>query len=155
MANVSSCCAIYGTLIRGTDMLFVGEGDASVSPVLDTDMIRTTILQQLEFARRHATCRTADMPVIITASGVASAILGPLTMAFNGRLVHQGQSPLVGQLGEQKYDPRLQLHDDPTLDMRPSSRPFDDEGVPSRKIPLIERGVITSFMYDLQTAGLR
>jgi PmbA protein len=145
---------IYGTLIRGTDMLFVGEGDASVSPKIDTEMIRTTILEQLDYARRHATCRTADMPVIFTSSGVASAILGPLTMAFNGRLVHQGQSPLVGQLGEAKYDTRISLHDDATLDMRPSSRPFDDEGVPSRQVPLIERGVVSCFMYDLQTAGL-
>ena len=145
---------IYGTLIRGTDMLFVGEGDAAVSPKLDNDMIRNTILEQLERARRHATCRTADMPVIFTSSGFASAILGPLTMAFNGRLVHQGQSPLVGELGQEKYDTRIGLHDDATLDMRPSSRPFDDEGVASRRIPLIERGVVTSFMYDLQTAGL-
>jgi PmbA protein len=145
---------IYGTLIRGTDMLFVGEGDASVSPDLDTDMIRTTVLEQLERARRHATCRTAEMPVLFTASGVASAIIGPLTMAFNGRLVHQNQSPLVGQLGQEKYDTRISLHDDATLDMRPGSRPFDDEGVPSRQIPLIERGVVATFMYDLQTAGL-
>jgi PmbA protein len=38
--------------------------------------------------------------------------------------------------------------------MRPASRPFDDEGVASRRIPLIDRGVVRSFMYDLQTAGL-
>ncbi|MEO8458204.1 MAG: TldD/PmbA family protein [Chloroflexota bacterium] len=145
---------IYGTLIRGTDMLFVGEGDANVSPKLDTQMIKDTILQQLEYGRKSATCRTADMPVIFTSPGVASAIVGPLSMAFNGRLVHQGQSPLVGQLGQEKYGARISLHDDATLSMRPGSRPFDDEGVPSRLIPLIERGVVTSFMYDLQTAGL-
>ena len=30
----------------------------------------------------------------------------------------------------------------------------DDEGVPTRKLPLIEKGVISSFIYDLQTAAL-
>jgi PmbA protein len=145
---------VYGTLIRGTDMLFVGDGDASCSPTLDTKLILAAIAQQLEFSRKHATCRTADMPVIFTAAGFASAIVSPLIMALNGRLVHQGQSPLVGCLGEEKYDTRVSLHDDATLAMRPGSRPFDDEGVPSRRISLIDRGTVSSFMYDLQTAGL-
>ena len=34
------------------------------------------------------------------------------------------------------------------------SRPFDDEGVVSRALPLIQAGVVRNFMYDLQTAGL-
>ena len=59
---------------------------------------------------RTATCRTAEMPVIFTSIGVAEALLGPLVMAFSGRLVHQGQSPLAGLLGEEKYDRRISLH---------------------------------------------
>jgi PmbA protein len=75
-------------------------------------------------------------------------------MAFSGRLVHQAQSPLVGCLGKVKYDVRFSLFDDATLPYRPDSRPFDDEGVASRRIPLIEKGTVRSFLYDLQTAGL-
>jgi len=86
--------------------------------------------------------------------GVASALIGPLAIAFSGRMVHQGQSPLVGQLGKEMYVARLSVWDDATLAYRPGSRPFDDEGVASRRIPLIEKGVVRSFMYDLQTAGL-
>jgi PmbA protein len=145
---------VYGTLIRGTDMLFVGDGDASCSPDIDSEAIKSSVIRQLELARETATCRTAEMPVIFTSIGVAEAILGPLTMAFNGRLVYQGQSPLVGLLGEEKYDRRLSLSDDSTLPMRPASRPFDDEGVASRVIPLIDRGIVRSFMYDSQTAGV-
>jgi len=145
---------LYGTLIRGTDMLFVGDGDASCSPHIDAAGIQASIIGQLENARETAKCRTADMPVIFTSIGVAEALLGPIVMAFSGRLVHQGQSPLVGLLGEEKYDRRISLSDDSTLSMRPASRPFDDEGVASRVIPLIDRGIVRSFMYDLQTAGL-
>ena len=81
---------VYGTLIRGTDMLFVGDGDASCSPKLDTRAIEATVVQQLEFSRQHAACRSAELPVIFTAPGFASALVGPLIMALNGRLVHQG-----------------------------------------------------------------
>jgi PmbA protein len=145
---------LYGNLIRGTDMLFVGDGDASCTPQLDEKAIQASVVGQLENARQHASCRTAEMPVIFTSIGVAEALLGPITMAFSGRLVHQGQSPLAGLLGEERYDRRISLSDDATLRMRPASRPFDDEGVASRVIPLIDRGVVRSFMYDLQTAGL-
>ena len=145
---------LNGTLIRGTDMLFVGDGDASCSPQLDTTAIQSSVVGQLETARRNAACRTAEMPVLFTSIGVAEALLGPIVMAFSGRLVHQGQSPLAGLLGEEKYDRRISLSDDSTLPMRPASRPFDDEGVASRVIPLIDRGVVRSFMCDLQTAGL-
>jgi len=94
------------------------------------------------------------MPVIFTSAGVAGGVVMPLTLAFSGRLVHQGQSPLAGRLGEEIYDTRLSVHDDATLPMLPGSRPFDDEGVASRRIPLIEKGTVRSFMYDLQSAGL-
>jgi len=144
---------IYGTLIRGTDMLFVGDGDIACGPQVDTRRIEATIVEQLERSRTNVTARTAEMPVIFTSIGVADALLPPLAMAFNGRLVHQAQSPLVGCLGEEKYDHRLTIYDDATMAMRPASRPFDDEGTPSRRIPLIDSGVVRSFMYDLQTAG--
>ncbi len=145
---------MYGTLIRGTDMLFVGDGDASCRTDLALDAIKETVRRQLEHSRRNAAARTAEMPVVFTSHGVADALAGPLTMAFSGRLVHQGQSPLAGCLGKEMYDWRLSLWDDATLPYRAASRPFDDEGVPSRRIPLVDKGVVRSFLYDLQTAGL-
>jgi PmbA protein len=145
---------VNGTLIRGTDMLFVGDGDASCRAQLDLGAVEASVVSQLENSRRTAEARTAEMPVIFTPLGVASALIGPLTIAFSGRMVHQGQSPLVGSLGKEMYDIRLSVWDDATLAYRPGSRPFDDEGVASRRNALIEKGIVRSFLYDLQTAGL-
>jgi PmbA protein len=145
---------VNGTLIRGTDMLFVGDGDASCRAQLDLAAIQASVVSQLENSRRTAEAHTAELPVIFTPLGVASALIGPLTIAFSGRMVHQGQSPLVGCLGKAMYDARLSVWDDATLSYRPGSRPFDDEGVASRRNSLIEKGIVRSFLYDLQTAGL-
>jgi PmbA protein len=145
---------VNGTLIRGTDMLFVGDGDASCRPALDLKAVEASVVSQLENSRRTAEARTAELPVIFTPLGVASSLIGPLTIAFSGRMVHQGQSPLVGCLGKAMYDTRLSVWDDATLPFRPGSRPFDDEGVASRCNSLIEKGIVRSFLYDLQTAGL-
>ncbi len=150
----SYSASMYGTLIRGTDMLFVGDGDASCRTGLDLKAVEESVVSQLEHSRRTAEVRTAEMPVIFSPLGVASALIGPLVMAFSGRLVHQGQSPLVGCLGKEMYDVRLSVWDDATLPYRPGARPFDDEGVSSRRISLIDKGIVRSFLYDLQTAGL-
>ena len=74
--------------------------------------------------------------------------------AFNGKTVLEGASPIGSRLGQQIFDKKLWLWDDPTIAYRPGSRPIDDEGVPSQCTPLIERGRIANFLYDLQTAAL-
>ena len=146
--------SIEGTLIRGTDMLFVGEHRAYGSPVLDTSPITDAVIEQLEMAKETVPAPSGKVPVLFTPHGVASALIMPLAIAFNGRTVFQGASPLVGKLGQKLFDARLSLRDDPTVDLQPGSRIADDEGVPSRRTALIENGEATAFIYDLQTAGL-
>ena len=146
--------SIEGTLVRGTDMLFVGDSDTSCHPIKETHELVETVKQQLEWAKREASVSTARLPVIFTPRGVAGALLLPLITAFNGKTVLQGASPLQHRQGEKVFDERFSLYDDATLAFRPRSRPCDDEGVPSQRTPLVEKGVIHSFLYDLQTAGL-
>jgi len=145
---------VEGSLIRGTDMLFVGEHDSSCRPLADTRAITDIVLQQLEWAKEQAAAPSGMLPVIFTPNGVASAMISPLMAAFNGKIVLQGASPIGDRLGQQVFDIRFCLTDDATLAYRPASRPFDDEGVPSRCTTLIENGVPRSFIYDLQTAAL-
>jgi PmbA protein len=146
--------SISGTLIRGTDMLFVGDGESSCHPILKTTSLLTNVKKQLEWSRDLATITSGSLPVIFTPSGIASALILPLMTAFNGKTVMEGASPIGSQLGQVVFSPKITLSDDPTLSFRPSSRPCDDEGVASQRTPLIKRGVVTNFLYDLQTAGL-
>src|SRR3990172_2856534 len=95
---------MYGTLIRGTDMLFVGDGDASCRTDIAWQQIKDTVRRQLEHSRRNASTRTAEMPVVFSSHGVADALAGPLTMAFSGRLLHQGPSPPAGCLAKEMDD---------------------------------------------------
>ena len=145
---------IEGSLIKDTDMLFVGDSVSSCQPVLEPGAVTDTVLQQLEMAKEQAKVPTKSLPVIFTPHGVASALVMPLMAAFNGKTVLEGASPIGQKLGEVVFDKKLQIWDDPTVAFRPSSRPCDDEGVPSQRTPLIEAGKVASFLYDLQTAAL-
>ncbi len=145
---------VSGTLIRGTDMLFVGDGESSCHPILQTASIIAAVKKQLEWSKNTASLSTGSYPVLFTPSGVASALVSPLMVAFNGKTVLEGASPIGNKLGELVFSPIVSLYDDPTRPFRPSSRPCDDEGIISQCTPLIEQGVVKNFLYDLQTAGL-
>lgn len=146
--------SIEGNLIRDTDMLFVGDSESSCRPINDPSKVADSVINQLELAKRRASISNKHLPVIFTPMGVASAFITPLASAFNGRVVLQGASPLGDKRGEKVFDGRLSLWDDATISHRLGSRPCDDEGVPSQSTSLIEDGLVTDFLYDLQTAGL-
>ena len=145
---------IEGNLITGTDMLFVGEQESSCHPVTDPQKVTDLVLKQLDMAKEKAKSPTKTMPVVFTPNGVASALVMPLTTAINGKIVYEGASPLGDKVGKQVFDKAFSLRDDPSVAYRPASRPCDDEGVPSQKTPLINKGVVRGFLYDLQTAAL-
>jgi PmbA protein len=147
--------SLEGILVRDTDMLFVGDSESSCRPdFIGIDGLADRVIWQLEMAKKKAAVSTKLLPVIFTPLGVASALLSPLLLAFNGKSVLEGASPLKDKLGEQVFDKRLSLWDDATIAYGVGSYPFDDEGVSGQRLPLVTNGVVTNFLYDLQTAAL-
>lgn len=146
--------SLEGILVRDTDMLFVGDSESSCRFSDNIDDLADRVIWQLEMAKKKAAVSTKLVPVIFTPNGVASALLSPLVLAFNGKAVFEGASPLKDKLGEQVFDKKLSLWDDATIAYGVGSYPFDDEGVSSQRLPLVANGVVTNFLYDLQTAAL-
>jgi PmbA protein len=152
--KTSFSLGVEGLLTRGTDMLFVGEHESSCRPLSDVSKITNTTIEQLERAKETASPIQGQLPVVFTPRGVAIALISPLVIAYNGKNIVQGSSPLVGKLGKSMYTEELSIYDDATINYRPGCRICDDEGIPSRRTPLIEHGNVANFLYDLQTAGM-
>ncbi len=112
-----------------------------------------SLIERLRWCERLAKVETKAMPVLFTPRG-AVVLLLPLIVGLSGKSVFFGISPLAGKLGEVAFDPRLTLTDDGTIPFAPRSSRFDDEGVPTSKKILIDRGKVHQFLYDLKTAGL-
>ena len=147
--------SLEGILVRDTDILWVGDSESSCRPdFVGIDGLADNVIWQLEMAKKKATVPTKLLPIIFTPHGIASALLSPLVLAFNGKAVLEGTSPLKDKLGEQVFDKKLSLWDDATVAYGVGSYPFDDEGVPSQRLPLVTNGVVANFLYDLQTAAL-
>jgi PmbA protein len=144
---------LQGILIRGTDMLFVGDTQNSCLALTDTTEIEKSVITQLERAKVTARVKSKQLPVIFTPLGVVSAIIPGLLTAFNGKVVLEGASPLGQSLRQKVFDSKLDLVDDATIDYATASQPADDEGVPTRQTILVKNGVVNSFFYDLRTAA--
>lgn len=144
---------LSGTLVRGTDMLFVGDARGSARLEIDLSDLVAETLHELELAAETVDAPRGQVPVVFTPRGFISCFLHPISIGLSGKTVLQGASPIASKIGEQVFDPAFTLIDDPTLAYRAGSRPFDDEGLPSRRLPVIENGVVKSFVYDLQTAA--
>jgi len=140
--------------IAGDDVLVVSDTFEGADFPSDEALaaLVTSINARLDHALRVVAPPEGALPVVFTPAGL-SALMLPVTQGLSGKAVLQGISPLGAKLGEQVFDARFSLSDDPLRAGRTASRPVDDECVPSRTTRLVERGVVQRFIYDLETAA--
>ena len=94
---------------------------------------------------------TARVPVVLD-QGAAVSFLGVLSGALSAESVQKGRSLFADLLGEEVGSDAVTLVDDGRLLDGPGAAPFDDEGVPTERTPLIERGRLAAFMHNTYTA---
>ena len=75
-----------------------------------------------------------------------------LQASTSGLSIYQNISPVAGKTGEKIFDEKLTVYNDPLDDSLPGARSFDDEGTPCRRFPVVEKGVLKNFYYDLYFA---
>lgn len=95
-------------------------------------------------ARKVPTCCA---PVIFEAE-VAGGLLGHLCGALSGYALYKGASFLIGQLGKQIAPDFVTIYDDGRMPGGLGTRPFDGEGLPTRKQAVVERGRLMSYLLD-------
>ncbi len=67
--------------------------------------------------------------------------------------VQKGRSPWKDKVGQQIASEDFNLVDDGVMEAGLRTRAFDDEGVATRKTPIIEKGELKGFLYDTYTAN--
>jgi PmbA protein len=95
-------------------------------------------------ARKPPTMR---VPVIFERD-VAASLLDDLFAAVSAANVAVGNSWLSGQIGNRIGSNVVTVTDDGRVPSGLGSAPFDGEGVPTRRTPVFERGVLRTFLCD-------
>ncbi len=94
---------------------------------------------------------TQKAPVIFDPL-TARSLLGSICDAVDGDAIYRKASFLAGKLGERVASENVTVIDDGTLPGLFGTSPFDDEGVPSRRTVVIDRGVLKSYLLNTYTA---
>jgi PmbA protein len=95
--------------------------------------------------------RTAKLPVLFDPR-VAGSLVGHLSGAINGASVARGTTFLKDAMGTRIMPAGIMIHDDPRRRRGLRSRVFDGEGVPTRKLALVEDGVLQTWVLDSRSA---
>jgi len=94
---------------------------------------------------------TRKVPVIFDRR-VAGTIVGHLASAVNGASVARKTSFLRDKMGEKLFADGVSIIDDPLRKRGLRSQPFDGEGVGGKRLALIDRGILRSWLLDCATA---
>ncbi|MDP9001710.1 MAG: metallopeptidase TldD-related protein, partial [Myxococcota bacterium] len=97
------------------------------------------------------TVQTREVPVIFDPDA-ARSILGLLAGCVMGSAIWRKASYLVGREGSRVASDLVTVVDDPLIARAPGSRPFDGEGLASRKNVVVEKGVLRTYLCDSYSA---
>ena len=93
---------------------------------------------------------TGAYPVLFD-ERVAASLIGHLLSAINGQAIARGASWLRDAMGQDVLPKGLSVIEDPHRARISGSRPFDGEGLATRRRLLVEDGVLKSWTLDLAT----
>jgi len=80
------------------------------------------------------------------------SILGLLASCINGGAICRKSSYLLEREGQAVASPLVTIIDDPLIVRGPGSRPFDGEGLISRRNTVVEAGILKTFILDTYSA---
>ncbi len=145
--------ATFVAVVDGGDATGYVEAYNADLTAFSMEVLGARVTAKVRTGRSPQALPPGQYPVILEAPAVALMTTYLGLMAFNGKAVYEGRSFLASRLGQQVVDPRLSIWDDAT-DPRTPGVPFDFEGVPKRKVFLVERGIARTAVYDRRTARL-
>jgi PmbA protein len=99
-------------------------------------------------ARKIASTR---VPLIFDPQ-MSRALLDQIFEAVSGDSIYRGASFLQGKLGEKIAGENVTVVDDGTIPGGFGTSPFDDEGVPTQRTVVIEKGILKSYLLNTYTA---
>lgn len=149
---------------RSTDMDYTctvrtadGRGSGWVGRNLQ-DASRFNVDNEIQIAMRKASA-SADAQAlepgkytVILEPAAAAGLLSVMFGFFDARSADEGRSFLSkagggNKIGEQVFDPRVNVYSDPTFAESPAL-PWDGDGLPRSRVNIVENGVVRSLRYS-------
>ncbi len=129
--------------------------DALFATKLSDIDVDKAISRNVDLAEKVAGAKpveTGVYDVVLTSKVFASILSTLIAPAISALNVQRDRSPLKGKLGQQVLSESLTIVDDGAAPGLFGTSAFDDEGVPTKRKIVFDRGVLTTYLYDSYTA---
>lgn len=143
---------IEGQKASPNDILEIYEGHSSGKNDLSYDKITQALIDKFKTGQDLTTLENKKIPIIFSEKASLTLLL-PIIFGVNGKNIYKKTSPLASKLGKTLFDSKLSISDNGLKSYSSFSRKFDDEGVAKKNTPLIVKGVLKNFLFDLYTAS--
>ncbi len=115
---------------------------------INLNKITDTIVKDIQIAKNVVKGKSGTPEVIIAPRALGLLFMFTIFPMLSGENVLRGKSPLKERIGEQIASEKLTLYDDGLNPLGINTRPFDGEGIPQQKTPLISDGVLQQFIWS-------
>src|SRR2546425_350410 len=123
-------------------------------PPLATDLARKLdLLRKVDGAARAADPRVTQVIVSLTSEEVVT-LIATASGWTEGDFNRKGTSAFAGRMGQKVASELVTVIDDGTIPNRRGSLNVDDEGTPTGRTVLIEKGILVGYMQDRLNARL-
>lgn len=130
---------------RAEDAFYAG--GAHVVDLPDPEKVGTIALERTLSRLDSEKGPTVKAPMVVD-SRAAASLIGRLLGSANARSVQQGRSFWAPLVDEEAFSKKLTIIDDPLIKRGLASRHYDNEGISSRALPIVENGVVRNIYVD-------
>lgn len=145
----ASTGASFTVTVTAGDSTGWARGDGWRLADLDPAALGARALEKALAGREARDLAPGRYTAVLEPAAVAELVAWYLAGSFSALAVDEGRSPLSGKLGERVGGENVTLVADHAA-LR--SCPFDEEGMPTRRVALIEKGVQKGLFHDRKTA---
>jgi len=139
-------------VVMGADASGYCEGGAWDATTLDVPALAEDAVRRAERGKNPQAVEPGRYDLVVEPYALSELLTWMSFVVFDTRAYQEGRSLLSKRRGEKIMGDNVTIVDD-GLSAETIPLPFDFEGVPRRRVPLIEKGVATGLCYDLATAA--
>lgn len=151
VASFDGTDAAMNVKVTAPDSTGYAEAWANAIERIDAGAIAARAVDKAKTSAQPRSVDPGEWTVILEPAAIGE-LLAYVLSHFSAQQWSDGSSFFSGALGEKFFDERFSMSDDCAHPLAPSM-PFDFEGQPKRRVPLIERGVVRNIVTDCYYAN--
>lgn len=119
---------------------------------IDSSWVGKEAAKQAVSALKAKKIDSGDFTVIFGQMALLELLYYTFINSVKADQVQREQSALKGKIGQKVASDLITIYDDGLMANGLQTWKFDDEGIPRRKTPILEKGVLQHYLYDCYTA---